>query len=94
MTKAKPKTRSTGRNKRTLRLYYKPPRAPKWWPRDAKGVAIYVGALRNGAGWVIGNGDLMNDDEIEMTRTVVKWDLPTARFRVVDTAASDAKGSS
>lgn len=51
-----------------IRLYAKPVRAPKWWPRDEKRRARWVGLLSNGIGWVVGYGDWMTTKQAKMAK--------------------------
>ena len=39
-----------------VRIYFKPARAPKWWPR-VKGRPQFVGVTCMGFGWLVGDGD-------------------------------------
>lgn len=41
----------------------KPKRLQQWWPKEGR-KAAWVGVLRGGIGWRLGNGDALDDDEI------------------------------
>lgn len=64
------------------RLYAKPARAPKWWPRDEKGKARWVGLLSNGIGWVVGQGDVFRTaHEVRTVKTLFGGDQIDDRGR-------------
>ena len=65
------------------RLHMKPTRAPKWWPRDARGRVEWVGVLKDGDGWVVGDGDLMTAEQIRAARRLVVYEVSyKPRFEV------------
>lgn len=57
------------------RLYMKPTRAPKWWPRGARGRPEWVGVLKGGDGWVVGDGDFMTAEQIRYARRLMVYDV-------------------
>lgn len=66
-----------------VRIYFKPARAPKWWPRDAKGKPVYVGITNNGYGWNVGDGDKFNAKDIKAVQENIMFDFgPNTKFRV------------
>ena len=53
-------------------LYFRPVRSPKWWPRTSLKVATYVGVLRDGDGWCVGDGDVLTQVQVsEAKRGIV-----------------------
>ena len=70
--------------RRKRRLYAKPTRAPRWWPRDGRGRTKFAGVISGGAGWVLGDGDPMTSGEIAQAKQMLAyWDLAKPRFKVV-----------
>lgn len=53
------------------RLYAKPQRAPKWWPREG-GKVLWVGVLNGGIGWVVGDGHFMTKDKVEEAERIFR----------------------
>lgn len=64
------------------RLYMKPRPAPKWWPRSSNGRPLFVGVLKGGDGWVVGDGDLMTPKQIEHAKWMLKMDNKNPLFEV------------
>lgn len=52
------------------RLYAKPAKAPRWWPRDPDGRPRWVGILAGGIGWVVGDGPLMTSKGVKEAREI------------------------
>jgi hypothetical protein len=63
------------------RLYMKPRPAPKWWPR-VNGRPDFVGVLKGGEGWCIGDGDLMTPAQITKAKWMLKMDNKNPLFEV------------
>jgi len=57
-----------------VRVYAKPKRAPKWWPRDDKKKPAWVGLFNNGIGWTVGRGDLMFRREAHEVQKILEED--------------------
>lgn len=66
--------------KKRKRLYFKPKRAPKWWPRNGRRVR-FVGVFAGGTGWVLGDGDPMTDKELAVAREYLEWDFGHSDFK-------------
>lgn len=64
------------------RLYVKPARAPDWWPRDEHRRPKFVGVLKGGCGWVVGDGDPMTQTQRADAKEVLRWDMRSPRFEV------------
>lgn len=62
-------------------LYVRPARAPRWWPRNKRGRAEWVGVLGEGSGWVVGRGTPMGPSEMRVARAAVSYDIARPRFR-------------
>jgi hypothetical protein len=62
-------------------LYVRPAHPPKWWPK-VKGKPAFVGVMKEGVGWVVGQGDAMTEEQIETARVVMSYDMAGARFQV------------
>lgn len=56
------------------RLYMKPARPPKWWPRDANGKPRWAGVFKDGVGWVAGDGDLMTAQQIKIALKMIEFE--------------------
>jgi len=63
------------------RLYFCPKRAPKWWPREA-GKKCFVGAFKDGIGWMVGKGDLLTADELRWAKRMLRENWAGCEFRV------------
>lgn len=63
-----------------FRLYVKPSPVPKWWPRDAHGVAVWAGVFKDGAGWTLGDGDRLTRSQVMLARQLVE--VRGRRFKV------------
>lgn len=51
---------------------------PKWWPRGAGRKALWVGVLKEGDGWIVGDGDSMTAAQAQ---EAVENFEPSSRFR-------------
>lgn len=68
------------RRVRKFRLYVKPSPVPKWWPRSSRGTAAWVGVLKDGMGWVEGDGDKLTRAQVTLARQLVE--VRGRRFKV------------
>lgn len=64
-----------------IRVYAKPVRGPRWWPRDEKGRTRWVGLLSNGIGWVVGVGDRMTKKDAHAAQAAFAADQTDDRGR-------------
>jgi len=62
-------------------LQAKPFKAPKWWPRDSKDKPVWVGVLKGGDGWCLGDADPMTKAQVEKAAQVFE---PKCRFRMCE----------
>ena len=72
-TKTK-KTKTRTKTNLRYRLYLRPAKPPKWWPRKGRAY-VYVGCLRE-SGWVVGDGDIMTREQVKLTQQILSWDFP------------------
>ena len=59
-------------------LSAKPKRPAKWWPREGR-LFCWVGILKDGGGWQVGQGDAMTRAEIRLTKELVEINNPVFR---------------
>ena len=60
-------------------LFMRLGRAPKWWPRDARGKVKPVGILSDGSGWVEGEGQLMTAAQRKEAIELLRMDYSSNR---------------
>lgn len=68
------------------RLYVRPARAPKWWPR-VDGKPAWVAVLKGG-GWVVGEAPLLTPNAFSYARLAIRETFRDgrmlAKFRVLE----------
>jgi len=66
-----------------VRIYFKPARVPKWWPRDARRRPLFVGVTCNGFGWAVGDGDKIDAKHVKTVKENIMFDFgESAKFKV------------
>lgn len=65
-----------------VRIFFRPVRAPKWWPRE-RGKPLFVGVVLDGYGWVKGIGDAIDAREVDSVKETIQFDFgPKTHFKV------------
>ena len=68
-----------------FRISFKPARCKKWWPRRGRHAQL-VGVINGGYGWAVGQGDPVQEKQIEPIKEAIRWDYGPKTIFVVEDA--------